>query len=86
VIGINIGKDAFHLVSFDTDSKIVLRKRIKHLPLVPTFEKPSTCIVGMEAYLGTHFVSRTLASLALTADYSSDVFGSVPERREERLQ
>ncbi|MGI9436243.1 MAG: IS110 family transposase, partial [Geminicoccaceae bacterium] len=39
VIGIDIGKDVFHLVGFDADGKIVLRKKIRRLALVPTFEK-----------------------------------------------
>lgn len=63
VIGIDIGKDVFHLVGFDADGKIVLRKKIRRLALVPTFEKLPTCVVGMEACLSAHFVSRTLRKL-----------------------
>ena len=64
VIGVDIGKDVFHLVGFDADGKIVLRKKIKRLALVPTFEKLlPRCIVGMEACLSAHFVSRTLHKL-----------------------
>jgi transposase len=63
VIGIDIGKDVFHLVGFDADGKIVLRKQIKRLALVPTFEKLPRCVVGMEACLSAHFVSRTLRKL-----------------------
>ena len=37
-IGIEIGKDRFHLVGFDADSLLVLRKKIKRLELVSTFE------------------------------------------------
>ena len=63
VIGIDIGKDVFHLVGFDADGEIVLRKKIRRLGLVPTFEKLPPCIVGMEACLSAHFVSRTLRKL-----------------------
>ena len=63
MIGIDIGKDVFHLVGFDVDGKIVLRKKIKRLGLVPTFEKLPRCPVGMEACLSAHFVSRTLRKL-----------------------
>ncbi|WOI33356.1 IS110 family transposase [Tritonibacter scottomollicae] len=59
-IGIDIGKDTFHLVGFDHDGQRVLRKQIKRLALVATFEKMPHCIVGMEACLSAHFVSRTL--------------------------
>lgn len=62
-IGIDIGKDVFHLVGFDTDGTLVLRKKIKRLALVSTFEKLPRCIVGMEACLSAHFVSRTLRRL-----------------------
>lgn len=63
VIGIDIGKDVFHLVGFDAEGKIVLRKKIRRLGLVPTFEKLPRCLVGMEACLSAHFVSRTLRKL-----------------------
>ena len=63
VVGIDIGKDVFHLVGFDADGKIVLRKKIRRLALVPTFEKLPPCLVGMEACLSAHFVSRTLRKL-----------------------
>lgn len=62
-IGIDIGKDVFHLVGFDAKGKITLRKKIKRLSLAETFKKIPPCIVGMEACLSAHFVSRTLRAL-----------------------
>ena len=62
-IGIDIGKDTFHIVGFDPTGQRVLRKQIKRLALVATFEKLPRCIVGMEACLSAHFVSRTLREL-----------------------
>jgi transposase len=62
-IGIDIGKDVFHLVGFDAKGKIILRKKIKRLALAETFKKIPPCIVGMEACLSAHFVSRTLRAL-----------------------
>ena len=35
-VGIDIGKDVFHLVGFDHDGQLVLRKKIKRLALVAT--------------------------------------------------
>ena len=61
-IGIDIGKDVFHLVGFGTDGKIALRRKIKRLALDAEFEKLPRCIVGMEACLSAHFVSRRLRS------------------------
>jgi len=63
VVGIDIGKDVFHLVGFDDDGTLVLRKKIKRLALTSTFESFPRCIVGMEACLSAHFVSRTLRKL-----------------------
>jgi len=62
-VGIDIGKDVFHLVGFDYDGQRVLRKKIKRMALVATFEQLPRCIVGMEACLSAHFVSRTLRGL-----------------------
>ena len=62
-IGIDIGKDIFHLVGFDEAGNIILRRKIKRLALVKTFNELPRCIVGMEACLSAHFVSRTLRKL-----------------------
>ena len=62
-IGIDIGKNTFHLVGFDDSGKIALRRKIKRLALVAEFRKLPRCIVGMEACLSAHFVSRTLRGL-----------------------
>ena len=50
-IGIDIGKDVFHLVGFDESGTLVIRRKIKRLALIKEFEKFPPCIVGMEACL-----------------------------------
>ncbi len=62
-IGIDIGKDVFHIVAFDMDGKMVLRRKIKRLALENEFKKLPPSVVGMEACLSAHFVSRTLRAL-----------------------
>ena len=62
-IGIDICKDVLHHVGFDHSGQIVLRRKIKRLALITTFETLAPCIVGMEACLSAHFVSRTLRKL-----------------------
>ena len=62
-IGIDIGKEVFHVVGFSADGKIAFRRKIKRLALVETFKKIPPCVVGMEAYLSAHFVSRVLRQL-----------------------
>ena len=63
VVGIDIGKDTFHLVGFDHSGQLVLRKQIKRLAVNATFDKLPRCVVGMEACLSAHFVSRTLRGM-----------------------
>jgi transposase len=48
-IGIDIGKEIFHIVGFGTDGKIAFRRKIKRLALAETFKKLLPCTVGMEA-------------------------------------
>jgi len=62
-IGIDIGKEVFHVVGFSTDGKIALRRQIKRLSLCDAFKNLPPCVVGMEACLSAHFVSRTLRQL-----------------------
>jgi transposase len=50
-IGVDIGKEVFHLVGFGTDGKIAFRRKIKRLALIETFKKLTPCVVGMEACL-----------------------------------
>src|SRR3954467_2001768 len=66
VIGVDIGKEVFHLVGFGTDGKIAFRKKIKRLGLKEAFEQLPPSIVGLEACLSAHFVSRTLRRLGHT--------------------
>ena len=60
VIGVDIGKEVFHLVGLGVDGKIAFRRKIRRLGLKDAFEKLPPCIVGMEACLSAHFVSRVL--------------------------
>jgi transposase len=62
-IGIDIGKEVFHIVGFGTDGQVAFRRKIKRLALIETFKKLAPCIVGMEACLSAHFVSRALHQL-----------------------
>jgi hypothetical protein len=63
VIGIDIGKEVFHLVGLGADGKIAFRRKIRRLGLKDAFEKLPPCIVSMEACLSAHFVSITLRAL-----------------------
>ena len=47
VVGVDIGKNVFHLVTFAADRKIAFRRKIKRLELKEAFEKLPRCIVAM---------------------------------------
>jgi transposase len=63
VVGVDIGKEVFHLVGLGTDGTIAFRRKIRRLSLKDVFEQLPRCVVGMEACLSAHFVSRTLRAL-----------------------
>jgi len=71
-IGVDIGKEVFHLVGFGTDGKIAFRRKIKRLALIETFKKLPPCIVSMEACLNAHFVSRLRANLRTVREKSQE--------------
>ena len=62
---IDVDKDVFLLIDFDRDGQLVMRKMIKRLAPVATFEQLPRCAVKMEPCLSAHFVSRTLPGLGL---------------------
>jgi hypothetical protein len=62
-IGIDIGKEVFHIVGFSTDGRIAFCHKIKRLALVETFKKLPPSAIGMEACLSAHWVSRALRQL-----------------------
>jgi transposase len=63
VVGVDIGKEVFHLVGLGTDGTIAFRRKIRRLSLKDVFEQLPPCVVGMEACLSAHFVSRSLRAL-----------------------
>lgn len=62
-VGIDIGKEIFHVVGLGADGKIAFRWKVKRLALKDAFEKLPSCVIGMEACLSAHFVSRMLRGL-----------------------
>jgi transposase len=62
-IGVDIGKDVMHIVGFDPNGAVVLRKKIKRLSLESEFGKLPPSVVGLEACQSAHFISRMLRRL-----------------------
>lgn len=63
VIGIAIGKNSFHIVGHDKRGAIVLRQKFSRGQLETRLANMPPCLVGMEACVGAHHLSRKLNSL-----------------------
>src|SRR5262245_44647630 len=60
VIGIDIGKNSFHIVGQDRSGSIVLRQRWSRGQVAARLANLPTCLIGMEACTGAHHLSRKL--------------------------
>ena len=63
VIGIDIGKNSFHVVGLDRRGAIVLRPKWSRGQVEARFSNLPPCLIGMEACVGAHHLSRKLTSL-----------------------
>jgi transposase len=62
-IGIDIGKNTFHLIGFDERGAVVLRQKLSRGQLQRRLANMTPCIIGMEACAGAHHIGRQLAAL-----------------------
>ena len=60
VIGIDIGKNSFHIVGHDERGAIVLRQKWSRGQVEARFANLPPCLIGMEACVGAHHLSRKL--------------------------
>jgi transposase len=63
VIGIDIGKNSFHLVGHDQRGAIVLRQKWSRGQMEARLANLPACLIGMEACVGAHHLSRKLKTL-----------------------
>jgi transposase len=63
VIGIDIGKNSFHVVGHNARGAIVLRQKWSRGQVEARLANIPPCLIGMEACVGAHHLSRKLASL-----------------------
>src|SRR5207237_2112096 len=63
VIGIDIGKNSFNVVGLDRRGAIVLRQKWSRGQLASRLATMPRCLIGMEAGVGAHHLSRKLTSL-----------------------
>src|SRR5512140_2037785 len=63
VVGIDIGKNSFHVVGLDSRGAIVLRQKWSRGQVEARFANMPSCLIGMEACVGAHHLSRKLRTL-----------------------
>src|SRR5437773_2235614 len=63
VIGIDIGKNSFHIVGHDHRGAIVLRQKWSRGQVEARLANLPPCLIGMEACVGAHHLSRKLQML-----------------------
>jgi transposase len=85
-IGIDIGKNSLHVVGLDQRGAIVLRQKWSRGQIEARLANIPPCLIGMEACVGAHHLSRTLQSLGhdarlMPAKYSPDCRGQLPQER-----
>ena len=63
VIGIDIGKNSFHVVGHDKRGAILLRQKWSRGQVEARLANLPPCLIGMEACVGAHHLSRKLQML-----------------------
>ena len=63
VVGIDIGKNSFHIVGQDRRGAIMLRQKWSRGQVEARFANMPLCLIGMEACVGAHHLSRQLQAL-----------------------
>ena len=63
VVGIDIGKNSFHIVGQNQRGAIVLRQKWSRGQVEARLANLPPCRIGMEACVGAHHLSRTLKAI-----------------------
>ena len=59
-LGLDLGKNWIHMVALDEDGRIALRRRVRRDRLLAQLGNMATCLIGMEACCGAHYLGRAL--------------------------
>ena len=73
-MGIDLGKNTFHLCAMDRAGHVVLEKRFTRGGLAKFLRAQAPCVVGMEACAGAHHWARTLRAMGYDARLMSAQF------------
>jgi transposase len=63
VVGIDIGKNTFHVVGLDARGRIAVRQKFTRRAIEQWFVNVPKCLIGMEACVGAHHLARRLIAL-----------------------
>jgi transposase len=85
VVGIDIGKNSCHVVGQDKAGSIVLRQKWSRSQVSARLANLPPCLIGMEACVGAHHLSRGLQALGHDARLMPAKYVRVFERSKERL-
>jgi len=72
VMGIDIDKNSFHVVDLDQRGAIVLRQKWSRGQVESRFANVPPCLIGMEACVGAHYLSRKLKRLGHDVECASE--------------
>ena len=62
-IGIDLGKNTFHLIGLDKRGAIALQRKVSRSQLEHHLCNVPRCLIGMEACSGSHHIGRQLTAL-----------------------
>lgn len=62
-IGLDLAKSVFQVHAVDADGKVVVRKALRRVQVLPFFKSTPPCVVGMEACGTSHHWARELTEL-----------------------
>ena len=62
-IGIDTGKNTLHMIGLDEKGAIVLREKISRNRIAVRLVNIPPCLIGIEAGMATHYMSRDLLAL-----------------------
>ncbi len=63
LVGVDIGKTAFHVVGVDASGAVQLKRRCSRAQLLALMGKLTECVVAMEACCGAHHLARQIMPL-----------------------
>lgn len=67
LVGVDIGKSAFHVVGVDTSGAVQLKRRCSRPQFLALMAKLTDCVVAMEACCGAHHLARQISLWGTTS-------------------